>query len=58
MRVTEAAPGAGPLLYVTAWSGPRFTSVVLYTCTDFDEARATELTREFFRLSEYETASF
>lgn len=45
-------------IYVAVWTGPRFTSVVLYTCTDFDEARATELTRDFFRLSEYETAAF
>lgn len=30
------------------WTGPRFLSVVLYTCKGFDEAAAIAYTREFF----------
>ena len=45
-------------IYVCVWSGPRFISVILYTCSEFDEARATELTREFFQLTKWTTALF
>lgn len=45
-------------IYLCVWSGPRFLSVILYTCAEFDEHRATELTRHFFELSEWETAVF
>jgi hypothetical protein len=45
-------------IYVCVWSGPRFLSVILYTCAEFDERRATELTRQFFELGELETALF
>src|SRR3712207_5823057 len=29
-------------IYVAVWSGARFVSCVLYTCAEFDEAKATE----------------
>ena len=45
-------------IYVCVWSGPRFASVILYTCADFDEGKATDLTREFFALTEWEAALF
>jgi hypothetical protein len=45
-------------IYVCVWSGPHFASVILYTCADFDEGRATDLTREFFALTEWEAALF
>ena len=45
-------------IYVCVWSGPRFLSVILYTCAEFDERRATDLTRQFFELSDWETAVF
>ena len=45
-------------IYVCVWSGPRFLSVILYTCAEFDESRATESSRDFFELSEWETALF
>lgn len=45
-------------IYVCVWSQPRFLSVILYTCAEFDDARAAELTREFFQLSEWESALF
>lgn len=37
---------------------PRFLSVILYTCAEFDEGIATELTRDFFELTAWETALF
>jgi hypothetical protein len=45
-------------IYVCIWSGPRFVSVILYTCAEFDETRATDLTREFFAMTEWETTLF
>jgi hypothetical protein len=45
-------------IYVCVWSGPRFASVILYTCADFDEGRATELTKDFFALTQWDTAVF
>ncbi len=45
-------------IYVCVWSGQRFVSCILYTCAEFDEAQATELTRDFFRLSELESFLF
>jgi len=45
-------------IYVCAWSGPRFASVILYTCAAFDEAEAVAITRRFFEIDEYSTASF
>jgi S-adenosylmethionine decarboxylase len=39
------------------WTGPRFLSVVLYTCKGFDEAAALAFTRNFFRI-EGETVTF
>ena len=45
-------------IYVCVWSGPKFVSVILYTCAAFDEERATACTREFFELREWEAAAF
>ncbi len=32
------------------WSGPKFLSVVVYSCAPFDAAAAVAHTREFFRI--------
>jgi len=32
------------------WTGPRFLSIVLYTCKGFDESRAVAFTRDFFAI--------
>ncbi len=45
-------------IYLSLWSGPRFVSVILYTCAEFDDARATELTRTYFELTEWDTVAF
>jgi hypothetical protein len=45
-------------IYVAVWLGARFVSCVLYTCAEFDETKAEELTRDFFRLSELDAFLF
>lgn len=45
-------------IYLSLWSGPRFVSIILYTCGEFDDARATELTRTYFELTEWDTVAF
>jgi hypothetical protein len=45
-------------IYVCVWSARRFASVILYTCAEFDDAQAVETTREFFELTEWDTATF
>jgi hypothetical protein len=45
-------------IYVCVWSAKRFASVILYTCAEFDDARALEATRAFFELTEWDTAAF
>lgn len=40
---------SGISLYV--WTGQRFLSVVVFTCKSFDDSRALEFTRTFFRMS-------
>ena len=40
---------SGISLYV--WTGPRFLSVVLFTCKRFDAAQAVGATRDFFEMS-------
>lgn len=45
-------------IYVCVWSGPRFASVILYTCAEFDSALAVSLTREFFQISEHDSLEF
>jgi hypothetical protein len=45
-------------IYLSLWAGPRFVSVIVYTCAEFDEAKATELTRAFFQLTQWDTLVF
>ena len=33
------------------WTGPRFLSVVLYTCKGFDEDAAVDFTRDYFAIA-------
>ena len=40
---------SGISLYV--WSGPRFASVLLYTCKGFDEDAAITFTRDYFEIT-------
>jgi S-adenosylmethionine decarboxylase len=45
-------------IYVCVWSRPHFLSIILYTCAEFDEARATTATASFFKLSEVDSSLF
>ena len=47
---------SGISLYV--WTGPKFLSVVAFTCKRFDAEAAVAATREFFAMSSLESASF
>lgn len=61
-EANEGYDGFVPLIdsgiYIAAWIHPRFLSTILYTCTDFDEARAVDVVRDFFQLSEHQAAIF
>ena len=45
-------------IYIAVWLKPRFLSTIIYTCGPFDEDRAVDLVRAFFRLSSHEAAIF
>lgn len=45
-------------IYVCIWSRPRFLSIILYTCAEFDEKRAEALTAEFFQITETDSFLF
>jgi hypothetical protein len=45
-------------IYVGVWSGQKFLSIILYTCADFDEARAVQLTRDFFQVADVDSFGF
>jgi hypothetical protein len=45
-------------IYVCVWAEPRFLSVILYTCAEFDDSRAVDLTREFFQLADWDSTLF
>jgi len=47
---------SGISLYV--WTGPKFLSVVAFTCKPFDADVAVSVTREFFGMSSVESSSF
>jgi len=45
-------------IYISVWVNPRFLSTIIYTCGEFDAERAVELVKEFFQLSEFQSAIF
>jgi S-adenosylmethionine decarboxylase len=47
---------SGISLYV--WSAPRFMSVIIFTCKNFDSSTAVDVTREFFQCSEIVSRNF
>ena len=47
---------SGISLYV--WTGPKFLSVVAFTCKPFDAEAAVEAAREFFAMSSLDWTSF
>jgi hypothetical protein len=45
-------------IYIGVWVNRKFLSLILYTCTNFDDSLAIEKTKEFFQLSELEYQKF
>ena len=43
---------------VYIWTKQKFLSVIIYTCKTFDESKALEFTKEFFKAREIESQSF
>jgi hypothetical protein len=52
------APLVDSGIYIGVWTNRKFLSLILYTCTDFDDSLAVEKTKEFFQLSELERQRF
>jgi len=47
---------SGISLYI--WSKAKFFSVIIYTCKNFDEKKAIDFTKDFFKADEVESVSF
>ncbi|MDP3882381.1 MAG: hypothetical protein Q8Q31_05885 [Nanoarchaeota archaeon] len=47
---------SGISLYV--WSKAKFISLIIYTCKSFDEKKAIEKTKDFWKIKEIESESF
>lgn len=47
---------SGISLYV--WSNSKFLSIILFTCKRFDEEKALQTTKEFFKVDKIESQSF
>jgi S-adenosylmethionine decarboxylase len=43
---------------VYVWSNAKFFSAIIYTCKGFDETKAIEVTKKFFKIDEAESKSF
>lgn len=61
-EVNEGFDGFVPLvdsgIYIGVWMNAKFLSTIIYTCGEFDEDKAVSLTKEFFRISDYQAAIF
>jgi len=47
---------SGISLYV--WVNSKFISLIIYTCKNFDNKKALDFTKEFFKIDELENLSF
>jgi S-adenosylmethionine decarboxylase len=45
-------------IYVCVWSRPRFLSIILFTCAEFDEQKAEATTAKFFAIGETDSFLF
>jgi len=43
---------------VYVWGNQKFLSVILYTCKTFDQNKAIQVTKNFFKVKEVESMSF
>jgi S-adenosylmethionine decarboxylase len=60
--INQGFDGFVPLIdsgiYIAVWVNPKFLSTIIYTCGEFDAEKAVILVKEFFRLSEFQSAIF
>ena len=45
-------------IYLAVWSNQKFLSLIIYTCKDFDELKALQFTKEYFRITNSEHKLF
>ena len=43
---------------VYVWSNAKFLSLIIYTCKSFDENKALEITKKFWKIDKIESQSF
>jgi hypothetical protein len=61
-ELNEGFDGFVPLIdsgiYIAAWVNPKFLSNIIYTCGEFDENKAVDVVKEFFKMGETQSAIF
>lgn len=61
-EINQGFDGFVPLvdsgIYVGVWMNQKFLSTIIYTCGEFDHKKAVKLVKEFFKLSDYQSAIF
>jgi hypothetical protein len=45
-------------IYLAVWNNQKFLSLIIYTCKDFNEQQALQLTKDFFTITESEHKLF
>ena len=45
-------------IYLGVWANKNFLSTIIYTCKDFDEKKAREVTKKFWKIKETATHAF
>lgn len=45
-------------IYIGVWVNPKFLSTIIYTCGDFNAEKAVRLVKNYFQLTEYQSAIF
>ena len=60
--INEGFDGFVPLIdsgiYIGVWVNPKFLSTIIYTCGEFDENKAVKIVKDFFEMSELQSAIF
>ena len=61
-EINQGFDGFVPLvdsgIYISVWVNKKFLSTIIYTCGEFDEDWAVQLIKEFFQVSNFESAIF
>lgn len=45
-------------IYLGVWANQKFISIIIYTCKDFDEAKAISVTKKFWKIKEIAKKAF